>query len=613
MPRRPFRAGRPQAQRGVATLLVALVVLAILTIVVLYSTHVAFFEQRTATNENRARLVEQAAEYALNLAGEYLKANRDLVISRTGGTAATGGWLAANVASGRKWVRCSTVPGFPDIPNLSDGSPHPCMAERDATASPDYPSAVGLYGRRGQMYFFSIDGSTGGAGPTTLPYQELLPSAAKLETASVGVGGAAAFPATTVVRALLCRIDTSLPTPACRADPAKGNRIALTLLANVTMAGEASSATVKETWATLGAIDSNSAVPLIATGLLSTGGTITIVPNPNAGGFGLPGSLWSANDVQVENSTGGGAANIASCYIQDFMKGEATPTLDRAKLLCPTSGSSPPCHCPSSKAEDENWLSGSASGIKRENIDVLDRDGAAGAPGSPRAPDIKFFPGAGPVDPGNPLGAQVALDRRVGDPPNTLASNASAASDDSLFEWIFGVNYVVADHDITGTTLSNCGSSTPASQNCADFAMRNDLGAEVIEGNCASDQFGPDSYGLYYVTGDCTIDGVTAGSKNAPVIIVVFGNAVLKNAVLYGMLFVHSNDIAIQNASSGYRMDMQGGTIFGSLVVEGDISMTGNSVIVYDDTSLNADPYKLPSKARFARVPGSWLDRQRGF
>ena len=69
-----------------ATLLVALVILGILTIVVLYSTHVAFFEQRTATNENRSRLVEQAAEYSINLAGEYLKANRDYVISRTTGT-----------------------------------------------------------------------------------------------------------------------------------------------------------------------------------------------------------------------------------------------------------------------------------------------------------------------------------------------------------------------------------------------------------------------------------------------------------------------------------------------------------------------------------------------
>ena len=41
--------------------------------------------------------------------------------------------------------------------------------------------------------------------------------------------------------------------------------------------------------------------------------------------------------------------------------------------------------------------------------------------------------------------------------------------------------------------------------------------------------------------------------------------------------------------------------------------MTGNSVIVYDNTSLNVDPYKLPTKARFARVPGSWLDKQQGF
>ena len=73
-----------------------------------------------------------------------------------------------------------------------------------------------------------------------------------------------ALPAQTSVRALLCRIDSALPTPACRADPAKGNRIAVTLIANVTLAGENSTSTVKETWATLGAIDSNSAVPLIA-------------------------------------------------------------------------------------------------------------------------------------------------------------------------------------------------------------------------------------------------------------------------------------------------------------------------------------------------------------
>ena len=620
----PSRSGRSRTQRGIATLLVALVVLAILTIIVLYSTHVAFFEQRTANNENRARLVEQAAEYTINLAGEYIKANRDYVISRKPGSATTGGWLAATSETGRKWLPCSSAAGFPDIPNLSDGSPHPCMAERDASTSNDYPASAGPGGRRGQLYFYGLDGSSGAA-QMSIPYQGLMPSAVELETPSVGVGGTAAFPAETTVRALLCRIDNGLPNPACRIEPAKGNRIAVTMIANVVLPGESSSATIKETWATLGAMDSNSAVPLIATGELSTGGTITIVPNPNAGGYGLPGSFWSGTDVQVENSTGGGVANISSCFIQDFMRGDSQPDLDRAKDLCPTNGSSPPCHCPSSKAEEDFWLSGSASGNKRENIDVLDRDDNAGAVGSPRPPDISFFPGAGPclagdvIRRGCALGEQIALDKQtiIVDPelitPEQVAYNVSASSDDSLFEFIFGVGYVVADHDVNGTTLTNCGTGTPPSQNCADFAMRNDLGATVIEGNCASDQFSSASFGLYYVTGDCSIGDETVGSKNAPVIIVVFGEAALRGTRLYGMIFVHTDNIGFANASNAYRMDMQNATIFGSLIVEGRLSMTGNTIIVYDDTSLNVDPYKLPSKARFARVPGSWLDRERGF
>ena len=74
-------------QRGAVTLLVALVVLGILVVIVLYSTQVAFFEQRTATNENRAELVSQAAEYSINLAGEYLTAKRGQLVSNKTGNA----------------------------------------------------------------------------------------------------------------------------------------------------------------------------------------------------------------------------------------------------------------------------------------------------------------------------------------------------------------------------------------------------------------------------------------------------------------------------------------------------------------------------------------------
>lgn len=170
---------------------------------------------------------------------------------------------------------------------------------------------------------------------------------------------------------------------------------------------------------------------------------------------------------------------------------------------------------------------------------------------------------------------------------------------------------MVADHDVAGTTLTNCGSE--GTQNCADYALRNELAATVIEGDCAANQFNADSFGLYYVTGNCSIHGGTVGSADAPVIIVVFGSATLKDARFFGLLFMHSNDLAVQNTASGYRLDMQNATVFGSLVVEGKMSVTGNTILVYDDTSLNLDPFKLPTRIRFARLPGSWLDRQRGF
>ncbi|MEO7359595.1 MAG: PilX N-terminal domain-containing pilus assembly protein, partial [Gemmatimonadaceae bacterium] len=81
----------PASQKGVTTLVVTLILLGIVTIMALFATSVGFFEQKTATNENRSRLSQHAAEYALNLAGEYLKANRDKLISNV---TSENGWLA---------------------------------------------------------------------------------------------------------------------------------------------------------------------------------------------------------------------------------------------------------------------------------------------------------------------------------------------------------------------------------------------------------------------------------------------------------------------------------------------------------------------------------------
>jgi hypothetical protein len=569
-PRLPTGSSR---QRGVATLFVALMILVVLTVIVMLSTNVGLFEQKMTTNENRARLVEQAAEYALNLGGEFLKAKRNVIIANT-----SGGWLSTDGSTGRRWSPCSLI-------DVSANPTHVCAAERSAA-------------RRAELYYYSADGANNAA-DLKLPYEALTPDGSTgPELNTVGNG---AFAVTnTEIHALLCRIDSTLSKPTCRATPAAGNRIAVTLVATVQVAGENSTSLVKETWATYSAANATSSAPIVASGSFNGSGDLTVVTSPNGGGTGLPVSIWTAADAKVESSTGGGTASVTSCYIGDFMRGSSGEhDLAEAKATCPQSGSSPPCHCPSSKDESSYWLSGHpAGGARRENFDILDRDGNAGSGSNGPVPDIQFYPGGGWSDPVNGGGTLIPLDR------------AGALDDDSLFEWIFGVSYVVADRDATGQTLHNCGGG---SQDCADFALRDEMGATILP-DCSTLDSTAD--GLYYVTGNCSITA-QVGTADSPAIIVTFGNASFgPNAVLYGLLFIHSDNIATENASScpsACKFSMNGGTVFGAIIVEGDISMAGNPVIVYDDTSINSDPNKLPAGARFARVPGSWLDSRSGF
>ena len=54
--------------------------------------------------------------------------------------------------------------------------------------------------------------------------------------------------------------------------------------------------------------------PIVATGSVDIYGTLQIVANPNAGGTGLPESVWSTSQ-----STGHGTAD--TCYATEFFAG----------------------------------------------------------------------------------------------------------------------------------------------------------------------------------------------------------------------------------------------------------------------------------------------------
>lgn len=550
----PLRAPAPNRERGVTTIAITLILLVILSLMVIFSTNVGFFELRTTTSENRAQVTESLAEYALNLSGEYLKQNRDLILENT----ATGGWLTTPT-SGRGWVRC---------PSGAVANTHPCAAER-------------IQARREQMYYFDNDRAT--ADIDVVPYSTIV---GNRTGAMMGAGGtldpdaAARFAGNVQVNALLCRIsidntDPTNPVPQCLANPTTGNDIMVTLIAEANMAGENSGAVVKETWATSSMRVPSAAVPLIASGVVTGLGNAEIVTSPNAGGYGVPGSIWAPSDVDIGDSGGtpcgsGGIGSVSTCHVGEFLQGVPREQL---KTTCATTNS---CGCPSlSTTGAVDYLSGHDGSFRKENIDILDYDGSCGP-----LPDIQFFPREAQV-PGGPT-----------DDPND-------PTDDSLFEYIFGVDYVVAEG---GTeVLTNCGSS--GTQNCAEYALIEEFNAQQVT-DCSG--LGATSSGIYYVTGSCSLPA-QVGSPTSPVIVVVNNTmTVPSNSVFYGMLFVRSNNNSATASGSGSPK------IFGSLVVEGNVGINGTVTLVYDDTAASSNPNRLPAGVRFGKVSGSWLDNRVG-
>ena len=420
------------------------------------------------------------------------------------------------------------------------------------------------------------------------------------------MGGASAYTASANVRALLCRLDTSNPADVkCAVEPVAGNRVALTLISDAALGNENAQGAVKETWATYSNYTPSATVPLVASGLVKGLGNGQIVANPSATGKGknIHASIWSPNNVSIDGSGGGGVGSFVTCQLAEFT-GQVTAGIEmsmhQVKTDCPSAtGNSPPCNCPKAPSEYrmEDWSghgTGGGSTLHKGN-DVLDV--AAGGEtvcdvsknvvtnGCRTLPDITFFPG--------------------GNAANSPMDDAGVLDDDSLFEYIFGVDYVVADRDGTGTRLDNCGPS--GDKNCVEYAMVEEFGATVVD-DCAD--LNSASTGIIYVPNACAALSQTIGTPDNPAIVVINqGSAELKlkqGTIFYGMLFVHSKD---QNA----QIDGTNPQVYGSLVVEGDIKMTGSFMIVYDDTSASSNTHTLPKSAKFGRVPGSWLDAKTSF
>lgn len=559
----------PIYQRGAATLLVALILLVILTLIVLGSANVALFEQKTATNENRQRLVEQGAEYALGLGGEYLKAN----IANLASAEDNDGWLFAG-GTNFHWQRCPTTPTDPN---------HPCYAEIDSL-------------RRHELFYYTSSGAAVTDSTSTLldlPVNSLLPSGSGTPQLST-VGGVFSVANLVHVHALLCLLDTTPgTTPSCQNNPATGNRIAVTLVSNVSVSGENAAAQVKESWATFTNFTTQSAIPLVASGSVKGLGNASIVTAPNAGGYGLPGSIWCPNSADVDGFTTTGVGSVQTCHLADYL-GSVSPA--DLQTTCATTKT---CTCKNVASDSPDLLSGHVNGVNTESLDILDIDGNHGGQ------DIQFFPGK--------TSAGTRLDHQAsgGVCP---AAFPTCTTDDNLFEWIFGkdVNGGDADGYPVVQVVPAQGSNpaynvyhpTPAIA-ANELQVLSDYGAQSIS-NC--DALDSNSRGLYRVTGSCDFSKGDVGAPSHPVVVVVDGNVkISKDINFFGMLFVRDPGTGASLSGAGNPQ------IFGSVVVEGDVDIQGGLNIIYTDTAAGAPKTKLDPATRFARLPGSWLDSRKSF
>jgi len=291
-------------QSGVVTIFTGVLMLVLLTLMMFFAMRVGVFEQRVSSNEMRQKLAFHAAESGIHNAKEFLRKNSKLVASDREHVLPNG-WLSDTV--NKRWLKCSEA-GL----DLANGSgTHPCFGESVPAVRPT-------------TYFYSVDGSR----QLPLNTNDLLPGSAEEVT----------------VEALLCVLDVdkeaAIPVQGCSIDPATavgvadGTYFMVTLLARggADCNGGAcnAEALVSEQVSNFGAGAGgrSPAVPLTTKNSFPPSGSAEVVPNPNAGGVGVPISVWMnantscrADGSIVDPSSG----SWATCEMHEWYATDAMP------------------------------------------------------------------------------------------------------------------------------------------------------------------------------------------------------------------------------------------------------------------------------------------------
>jgi hypothetical protein len=213
----------------------------------------------------------------------------------------------------------------------------------DDDGDPDTPEVS----RRGSMYRLRADNTRVIANIDSALSQYMLPMPASSKIAAMGNGTPVAYGVAPVVCFAQQPSGAGATGIPCGGVGATSTSIA-TFVSVARLPGENASSTLVQTVGQYPKIgeDLISKPPITTSGSAGVTGTLQIVTNPNAGGAGVPVSVWTRIDVDKHGTTN-------TCYADEFFRytvGSATPTPYQGTIRCDD------CRCDANDAPDHAEL-----------------------------------------------------------------------------------------------------------------------------------------------------------------------------------------------------------------------------------------------------------------
>jgi hypothetical protein len=559
----------PQRQSG-SVLIVVVLLLALAGILTLFGLNSGVFEQRMSASDLRAKAVGEVAQAGLSQGIEYIHQHY------------------AYMTDASKWTQCTAT-----------DTTFPCGS---------IPAT-----RRATMYYWSSGGYDFDGNGTVSGWE-----ARMLPLADTGhILPTATFPAKYGVGVVICRVATKTLSTApttCTDSGSATNTSILTFVSVGAIPGENARTTVTQSMGSYEIINNlPDAPPIVASGSINLVGTIQVVTNPNAGGTGVPVSLWTPKSLN-----GNGTGN--TCYANEFYSSGGTVDWSHADTL-PTFPLCDDCSCDGS-------LSYAKGNTVSNGIDSLSADDntATGGNGgvTVSADQTKTeFPcdlfqqifGTQAWEDVDPLDGfcETHVMTEYTNPNNTAQKVWMGADEAYLYA---NAGYVKPSTSRTYHCVSGCTGTLSATA--------------LVNTAQSPSQATSQNSGLVW----CQDGSMCAhGTPEAPVLMVFDGSGpdITGSGNVYGMVFGRSTGlntsggcttaaatsttdkpVCVLDVATGGDASFSmhsNGVIYGSIVVQGTTGkLNGTSAVVYNQDVLTVLKNN-GSFVKFAGVPGSWSDR----